>query len=218
MSRLARVVIPGLPHHVTQRGNRRQQTFFRDADYQLYKRLMAESCALYGVSVLAYCLMPNHVHLILVPDTPEGLGAAVSRAHRAYTVAINKREEWSGYLWQGRFWSRPMDAPYLLMAARYIERNPVDAGIVRDPRDHPWSSAVPHIAGIDDDLVIVAPLLDLVPDWSGFLSVPVSESDRKSLERGHQTGRPLGSDRFIESLEAQTRRKFIKQKPGPKLR
>lgn len=119
MARLARLVIPGLPHHVTQRGNRRQQTFFNDGDYAAYIELMAQWCREEGVEIWSYCLMPNHVHLIAVPKTEDGLRRAIGESHRSYTRRINFREQWRGYLWQGRFASFIMDEPYLLAAARY---------------------------------------------------------------------------------------------------
>ena len=112
MARLARIVVPGLPHHVTQRGNRRQQVFFDDGDYRAYRGLLAEYCAKAETQVWAYCLMPNHVHLILVPSHPDGLRAALGEAHRRYSRRINRRQDWQGHLWQERFrsfppWMRP---------------------------------------------------------------------------------------------------------------
>ncbi len=132
MARLARVVVPGMPHHVTQRGNRRQPTFFRHDDYEAYLELMADRCREEGVAIWAYCLMPNHVHLIAVPETEEALARAVGEAHRRYTRRINFRENWRGYLWQGRFASFVMDEPCLLAAARYVELNPLRASLVAD--------------------------------------------------------------------------------------
>ena len=135
MARMARVVAAGVPHHVTQRGNRRQQVFFSDADYQSYLTLLAISCRKTGVAVWAYCLMPNHVHLILVPRDADGLRAALADAHRRYSRDINFRQGWRGYLWQGRFASFPMDDNYLLACARYVELNPVRANLVARARD-----------------------------------------------------------------------------------
>ena len=123
MARIARIVVPRYPHHITQRGNRRQKTFFCDEDYRRYIDLMAEWCNRCGVAVWAYCLMPNHTHLIAVPQTEEGLRKAVGEAHRRYSRMINFREGWRGYLWQGRFSSFVMDERYLLTAVRYIELN-----------------------------------------------------------------------------------------------
>ena len=132
---MARLVIPGLPHHITQRGNRRQQTFFNDGDYAAYIELMAEWCREEGVEIWGYCLMPNHVHLIAVPKTEDGLRRAIGEAHRRYTRRINFREKWRGYLWQGRFASFIMDEPYLLAAARYVELNPLRAELVANALD-----------------------------------------------------------------------------------
>src|SRR6266550_2593947 len=140
MTRLARAIVPGLPHHVTQRGNRRQPTFFSSEDYLLYMALMAESCRRYRVDIWAYCLMPNHVHLIAVPSTSDSLRRAIGEAHRRYTLEINGLREWRGYLWQGRFSSFVMDDRYTIAAARYIELNPVRAQLVLRAEDYPWSS------------------------------------------------------------------------------
>lgn len=120
MVRLARVVAPGIPHHITQRGNRRQETFFCAEDYQEYLALIGEWCRACEVDVWAYCLMPNHVHLIAVPESADGLRRAIGEAHRRYTRRVNFREGWRGHLWQGRFASCPMDEPHLLTAASYI--------------------------------------------------------------------------------------------------
>ena len=133
MPRIARIIAPGIPHHVTQRGNRRMETFFRDEDYQAYLSLMAEWCRKYNVAIWAYCLMPNHVHLIAIPETEEGLRLAVGEAHRRYSAMINRRQKWTGHLWQGRFSSFPMDETYLLAAVKYIEMNPVRARLVAIP-------------------------------------------------------------------------------------
>ena len=165
MARLARIVVPGVPHHVTQRGNRRQPTFFEEGDYQEYLVFMGEWCRRKGVSVWAYCLMPNHVHLIVVPETEDSLNRAIGEAHRRYTRYINFRKGWSGCLWQGRFASYPMDEPHLLMAARYVELNPVCAGLAVRPEEYPWSSARAHFSGENDQLVVTSPLLERVSDW-----------------------------------------------------
>ena len=169
MARIARVVAPGMPHHITQRGNRRQQTFFSDDDYVAYTDLIAKWCRVYGVDVWAYCLMPNHVHLIAVPSEKESLKNAIGEAHRRYTRRINFREGWKGHLWQGRFASYILDEPYLLACVRYIEMNPVRAGLVKDPGKWLWSSAAAHILGKSDNLVNVEPLISIVrKSWSDF--------------------------------------------------
>jgi putative transposase len=215
MARIARVIAPGFPHHVTQRGNRRQQVFFCDEDYQVYLTLMAQWCRKCKVDIWAWCLMPNHVHLIAVPQTEEGLARAIGEAHRRYTRRINFREGWRGHLWQERFASFPMDESYLLAAARYVEMNPVQSGLTERPEDYPWSSARAHIEGKDDMLVKVAPLLEMVGDWRSFLAT-VADVDRDRLRQHERTGRPLGQEAFVEELEADLKRPLRPQKPGPK--
>ena len=167
----ARIVAPGYPHHVTQRGNRRLPTFFSDEDYEAYLDPPASRCRRRRVGIRAYCPMPNHVHLIAAPESEEGLARAIGEAHRRYTGMINFREGWRGYLWQGRFASFPMDEPHLLLAARYIELHPVKAGIVKDPRSCRWSSASAHLSGKGDGLLTDSPLSDRAPDWKRFVSI-----------------------------------------------
>lgn len=216
MARFARVVAPHAPHHVTQRGNRRQRTFFRDGDYAAYLALLQEWNAKDGLAVWTYCLMPNHVHLVVVPETAKALGHGIGEVHRRYSRMVNFRERWRGYLWQGRFASFPMDEPYLLTATRYILLNPVRAGLVTLPQDWPYSSARAHLAGKDDGVVRVAPLAALVHDWSSFLTLASNESELARLRRHERTGRPLGSPDFVERLEKRLGRVLAPQKPGPK--
>ena len=216
MARLARVVIPGLPHHITQRGNRRQQTFFNEGDYAAYLELMTEWCREQGVEIWCYCLMPNHTHSIAVPSWEDGLRSAIGETHRRYTRRINFREKWRGYLWQGRFASFVMDEPYLLAAARYVELNPVRARLVSKAEDWPWSSARAHLAGRDDQLVKVAPLLGMIGDWRAFLNSAMSEADLSDIRHHTRTGRPLGDETFLARLEGMVGRVLKPQKRGPK--
>ena len=216
MARLARVVAAGVPHHVTQRGNRRQQVFFGDEDYALYRTLLAEGCRAAGVAVWGYCLMPDHVHLILAPKDADGLRAALGETHRRYTRHVNFRAGWRGYLWQGRFASFAMDEPHLLASARYVELNPVRAGLARRARDWPWSSARAHLAGRDDGLVAVEPLLALAPDWAGLLRQGLGDAERDAIRAGERTGRPMGAPGFVKRLERRLGRTLARQKPGPK--
>jgi putative transposase len=216
MARIARIVVPAIPHHITQRGNRRQESFFNDADYHEYISLMSASCKLHGVEIWAYCLMSNHVHLIAVPEKTESLRQAIGEAHRRYTRAINFRHNWRGHLWQDRFASFPMDETYLLAAARYVELNPVRAHITTDPLSYPWSSARCHALGQNDELVKVKPLLDLIPDWEAFLKEGIEEKESQRIRRHERTGRPLGDESFINRIENAANRILRKQKPGPK--
>jgi len=216
MARIARVIAPDYPHHITQRGNRRQPTFFCDDDYKTYIGIMAEWCKKHKVEIWAYCLMPNHVHIIAVPESEEGLRVAIGEAHRRYTRHVNFREGWRGHLWQGRFASFPMDESYLFAAVRYVELNPVRAKLVKQPWAYPWSSAQTHITGVDDKLVKVAPLVEMVKDWKGFLLSGINDKEMEELRKHERTGRPLGDERFVKKLERTLQRILHIQKPGRK--
>ena len=159
--------------------------------------------------------MTNHVHLVLVPETADGLRQALGPAHRRYTRRINFREGWRGHLWQARFASYVMDERYLLAAARYVELNPVRAGLVADPAAYPWSSAAAHLAGRDDQLVRVQPLLARVPAWQAFLRSGLTAAELTQLERHERSGWPLGSSEFIEALGRQCGRVVEPRKRGP---
>jgi putative transposase len=216
MARLARVVIPGIPHHITQRGNRRQPTFFCDEGYTIYLELMSHWCAERDVQIWAYCLMPNHVHLIAVPKTEDGLRLAIGEAHRRYTRHVNFREGWRGHLWQGRFASFVLDETYLLAAARYVELNPVRARLATSPSEYRWSSAKAHLKGKDDVLVKVSPLIKIAGNWRRLLTSAVSEEDLKQFREHERTGRVLGEEAFQKRLEKKLGRVLRRQKPGPK--
>jgi putative transposase len=216
MARIARVIAPGIPHHITQRGNRRQKTFFLDDDYRLYLNLMAEWCKRHKVQVWAYCLMPNHVHLLAVPESEDGLRRAIGEAHRRYTRHVNFREGWKGHLWQGRFNSFPMDESYFIAAARYVELNAVRARIVSKPEEYRWSSVSAHFAGKDDLLVKVAPLLEMADNWKDILYAGVEDQRFQEIRRHECTGRPLGSESFVERIEGVLGRSLRRGKPGPK--
>jgi len=218
MARIARIVIPGYPHHITQRGNRRQETFFKADDYREYIRLMSEWCGHHRVEIWAYCLMPNHVHLIAVPEREESLARGIGEAHRRYTRYINFREGWRGYLWQGRFASYAMDQEHLIAAARYIELNPVKAGLVKNPGEYEWSSARAHLTGKDDDLVKSAPLLEIINHWESLLDSGLSDEAEAKIRQHTRTGRPLGSRSFLEGIEKLLGRSVRPRKPGPKPR
>jgi putative transposase len=151
-----------LPHHVTQRGNRREPIFFEDGDRDLYCDLLAEQSRRAGVEIWAYCLMPNHVHLIMVPTTADGLASAIGETHRRYASFINARARWNGHLFQGRYASVVMDEGHLIAAARYVSLNPVRARLVPRAQDWAWSSVRAHLKGEDDGLVVVRPLLDRI--------------------------------------------------------
>ncbi len=219
MARLARIVIPGLPHHVTQRGNRRAQTFFEDGDYELYRDLLAQAARKAGAEIWCYCLMPNHVHVIIVPSDEDGLRRTFADAHRRYTGYINARMRVTGHLWQGRFGSVVMDEDHLFHAVRYVSLNPVRAKLVKRAQDWPWSSVKAHMRGRDDKLVVVKPVLERVAGFRKFLNGADEDApEYKILRQGETIGRPLGDDEWLSQLEAQTGKTFIAQKRGPKAR
>jgi putative transposase len=216
MARTARLVVPGYPHHVTQRGNRRQTTFFSVADYRRYVAEIASAKGDAGVDVLAWCLMPNHVHLVVVPQRLNSLSSLFSIAHRRYTRYINLREDWRGHLWQERFNSCVLDQYHLLATVRYVELNPVTARICQRPEDWPWSSAQVHLNGGEDSLTIGSSMLEQVTDWRKFLASSTPESTIDRLRKHSRTGRPLGDSHFIEGLEQRFRRSLSPGRRGRK--
>jgi putative transposase len=216
MARLPRLVLPGYPYHVTQRGNRRLPTFFEDGDYALYRDLLADAAERAGAEIWCYCLMPNHVHVIVVPADEDGLRRTFADAHRRYTGFINARNRWTGHLWQGRFGAVAMDEAHLAHAMRYVSLNPVRARLVERADDWRWSSVRAHLAGADDALVRVAPALERYGDFARFLGEPADYTDPwRALRRSETTGRPVGDSEWIAKQEAQTGRTLAPRKRGP---
>ena len=212
MARLARIVVPGIPHHVTQRGNRREAIFFQEGDHEIYLDLLAEQTAKACVEVWAYCLMPNHVHLILTPEHADGLGRAVGEAHRRYTNFINARGRWSGHLFQSRFASVVLDDAHLIRAVRYVSLNPVRARLVKRPEEWKWLSVRAHLAEADDAVVKVRPVLERVPHLKELLNAEIEE-DFSDFRRAEPTGRPLGPPDFVDELEKILGRKIARRAP-----
>ena len=173
-----------------------------------------------GVLPWAYCLMPNHVYLVAVPTGAEGLRLGIAEAHRRYSRRVNVREGWRGHLWQGRFASFVLDERWLWAAVRYVENNPVRAGLARRAEAWRWSSAAAHVAGHDDELVAVGPMLErLGPTdgtWRKYLRGDTPADVAERLWRHESTGRPLGSDAFVEALEQSLGRPLRPRKRGPK--
>jgi len=206
MPRLARTVFADLPHHVTQRGNRREDVFFTDDDRRAYLAWLKAYCDAHAVAILGYCLMTNHVHLIAVPDSEDGLQRALKPLHMRYAQRINRSRGWHGHVWQGRFFSSPLDEPYLWAALRYVERNPVRARMVRRAETYAWSSAAAHCGRRADAVLTQAPiwrdLLAAVPDWSAWLAEGDEPEEVAVLRRNVDKGLPCGSEAFIDRLEA----------------
>lgn len=219
MARLPRMVLPAIPHHVTQRGNRRERTFFEDGDYALYLDLLAQASGLHGVEVWSYCLMPNHVHIVAVPRDEDGLGRVFRDVHRRYTGYVNARMRVTGHLWQGRFASVAMDEAHLVAALRYVALNPVRARLVRRAEDWQWSSTRALIAGEDDHVAKVTPALERVGDFLTFLSEEFDEDfTYAALRKAEGLGRPIGSREWLEAMAKTSGKSLLPGKRGPKPR
>jgi len=220
VARLPRFVAPGVAHHVTQRGNHRQEVFFDDEDRRVYLAALAENAAKYGARLLGYCLMSNHVHAIAVPEGEESLAKAFGRAHADYARWLHVRHRQTGHLWQNRFYSCALDAGYCWAALRYVEQNPVRVGLVAEAWSWPWSSAKTHIAPDAND-----PLVDLAAwracwnpqSWQRALAVGVRDALlEERLRQATKTGRPFGAAGFAESMERIAGRPLVPSKRGRK--
>ena len=216
MARLPRIVVPGYPHHVINRGNRRQRVFFSDEDKRYFYELLKRETAKAKISIWIYCLMDNHVHLIAVPETEDALAKGIGETQRKYALTINIRNDWKGHLWQTRFSSYPMDEKHLYFAACYIEQNPVEAGLVEKAEDYHWSSARAHVLRVKDELLADFDLTSSISDWALYLKDETSESDIELIKSHEKSGRPLGDDKFLDELEKKTGRSLRKKKPGRK--
>lgn len=212
MPRSARIVIPDLAHHVIQRGNRQQQIFFDDEDRMAYTSMLAHSLKRHDTRCLAWCLMDNHIHLILVPKSEDGLRAPLASAHTNYAQFANRKLKVSGHLFQGRFLSYPMDDAHLMVAARYIENNPVKAGLVSCAEDWRWSSARAHIAAHSDGLTDTQELGRHIANWRAMLAGGLEASDL--IESALKLGRPLGTAQWVADLAAKLGRSFAPSQRG----
>lgn len=216
MARLARLVIPGIPHHVTQRGNGRAQTFFSDGDYAVYRDLLATSCRAADVEIWAWVLMPNHVHLILTPADEDGLRRALASVHRRYAGHIHTRFQRTGHFWQGRFGAVAMDEAHLYAALRYVALNPVRARLVDRAEDWRWSSLHAHLSGAEDGVTTLSPVMERYPHFAELLANGDDPEAFDRLRKAETIGRPIGEDRFIAQLEARTGRALKPGKRGRK--
>ncbi len=219
MSREARLVIPGAPHHITQRGNRRGLLFYNDQDRERFISWLAEACDRWGLIVLAYCLMSNHFHLEGIPANEESLCQVLKSVFTKYAMRLNSIHGWSGYVVQGRFYSSPLDDRHAKVVRYYIEENPVRARMVEQPEEYRWSSAYARARGIAD------PLVDFSGDWHRSFSAespslpshPGTHLDEDTIARIrklHLRNLPIGSDEYVQALEASTGRKLRIMKRG----
>jgi putative transposase len=185
-------------------------------DKKSYYILLKRSADKVGIEIWAYCFMDNHVHLVAVPKTENALAKGIGEAERKYALSINIRNDWKGHLWQARFNSYPMDEKHLYAAVRYVERNPVRAGLVTRAEDYYWSSAKAHVFKKRDELLSDFDLISSIPDWASFLREETNDVDIELIRSHSKTGRPLGDDKFIKDLERITGRCLRKRKPGRK--
>jgi putative transposase len=211
MARAARIVIPGLPHHVVQRGADRLSVFGTDADYLAYLQMLGQQAQRARLAVLGYCLMRDHVHLVVVPRTSASLAQAIGRTHWLYTQHVNRLRDREGPLWQNRFFSCPLDEAHLADVLLYVERNPMRARQARYPWSYRWSSASAHANATDP-----AGLLDMSlwrrvstpAQWRSLLVRPDAEEMVKRIRRATSTGRPLATDSTLDRLERRLGRRL----------
>jgi putative transposase len=217
VARLARVVAIDVAHHVTQRGNRRQVIFTTDSERSVYLGLLRESTERHSLSVIGYCLMSNHVHLVVIPRKAESLACTFKDTHGQYASYWNVAHRASGHLWQGRFYSCPLDPAHLWEALRYTELNPVRAGMVESAEQWQWSSAAVHCDTAEPDACLEmgpwrerwAPI-----SWRAFLNLGQTEAELTNLRQCTHTGRPFGTEEFVQSLEKATLRRLAPRKGG----
>ena len=217
MGRIARVVAIGVPHHVTQIGNNKQQIFFDDADREMYLRLLQEQFQHWGIRLLGYCLMSNHTHLVAVPERPLSFARGLGQTHLCYTQYFNLRHQHCGRLWRNRFFSCPLDLRHLRTALRYVDLNPVRAHMVAAAGEYRWSSAAAHIDQCDP-----RGLLDMAfwrafnpcRDWREVLAGGDDEELWAALREATNTGRPMGDEGFVKELGAKLSRNLERAKPG----
>jgi len=205
MPRLARTVFPNIPHHITQRGNRREDVFFEDKDRKFYLSLLKHYTGKYKVEVLAYCLMTNHIHLVLLPSDENGLQNVLKPLHMRYTQRVNRNNGWKGRLWQGRYFSSALDDKYTWAAIRYTELNPVRAKIVRKAENYKWSSAAGHCKLRTDEIITNdikwVRKFESAGNWSEWLKHGFRDDNIEIIRRNIEKGLPCGSEKFIEKLE-----------------
>lgn len=204
MPRVARIVLAGLPHHITQRGNNRQDVFFVDDDRRVYLELLKTHAERYGLTVLGYCLMNNHVHLVGTPSREDALARTIGRTHFRYSQYVNRLHRRSGHLWQNRFYSCALDEVHLWRALGYVERNPVRAGMVRVAWQYPWSSASAHVSGKDplEVLDMGAWMQAWRPEpWKSALRQRGDAAEVSAIRLSTHRGRPLATDAFLSKLE-----------------
>lgn len=223
MTRLARYDIPDIPRHVIQRGNNRGVTFVADEDYGFYLECLEDAAARSGCAVHAYVLMTNHVHLLVTPSSGDGIGRMMQSLGRRYVRYFNHVQQRTGTLWEGRYRATVIDAAeYLLACCRYIELNPVRAGMVAAPGDYPWSSWRPHAEGRASTMVVDHPeytALGSTPEarqsaYRALFAQTLGDGAVTAIRDATHKAWPLGGDRFKAELARLTERRIAPAKPG----
>ncbi len=230
MPKIRRIILPGVPHHITQRGNRRVKVFADARDYALYLNLLRTYSTRHGLSFAAYCLMPNHIHLVAVPAEPWSISRTLRDTHRLYARLYNNRHGYVGHLWQGRFFSCGLDDRHFWAAVRYVERNPLKAGLASRAEDYPWSSARSHCRErpisdaerrSDEVFALSFPSGSWIRtgrEWSAWLSGEDEEKALEAIRKETLTGRPCGSEEFLKQIEQRLGKLILRKKPGRKKR
>jgi putative transposase len=219
VARIARIVVTDYPHHVTHRGNDRRDVFLDGVDRRVYLALARRFSERHGLRIWAYCLMTNHVHLVVVPSAPNGLALPLMQLQMSYSRWFHARHGGSGHLWGNRYYSTVVDWNRLAATIRYVELNPLRAGMAIRPERFPWSSARAHVLRQSDRLLDPdRPLPKVIMEWSAWLDRGVSTEEAERIRRVTRTGRPLGDDAFLRGLERRTGRRLAARRPGPKPR
>jgi putative transposase len=192
-----------------------QNIFFKDEDYQCYKELLFTQCKIHNLEVVSYCLMTNHVHLIVIPKNKESLSKAIGETHRLYTRKINFEQKVKGHLFQERFYSTPLDETHFLYALRYVEQNLVKAYMVKYPWDYKYSSAKYRLNEVKEDkLLSNYEVIDKIINYKEFLQ---ENTQTKLLKEKTRTGKPCGDEKFYDKIKLLTGIDYRKKKTGPKV-
>ncbi|MBU4581922.1 MAG: transposase [Proteobacteria bacterium] len=215
MPRVSRAIAVGYPHHITQRGNYRQTVFAEESDYTRYLEFLAGFAPKYGLDIWAYCLMPNHIHIVGVPGSQESLARTFNTVHMLYAQYFNRKRNATGHLWQGRFFSCVLDERHLYAAVRYVEMNPVRSGIASAPQDYPWCSAKTHVTGAHDPILSGRCFLtETVKDWAKYLGEDQDREATDSVIKATKIGRPCGKEDFVRQMEGLLNRRLTASPRG----
>jgi putative transposase len=216
MPRIARTIVTNVPYHITQRGNRRQDVFFSPEQRQQYLDWLLNYSSIYHFDIIAYCLMTNHIHLVGIPRKQESMSRTIQTVHMRHSQVVNREMGWYGHLWHSRYFSSPLDHPYLFNAVRYIEQNPVRAGLVNRAEDYPWSSASFH-CGLQNEnvgLFMGDELGSMFEDWGEVLAESSDVKTDEIIRKRTMSGIPCGDSKFVKMISRKTGRIIVERKRG----